>query len=98
MKITEIYEPILEVLSTKRFVNHFEVAIYRPGMKDIIKIKGYKPNESSFPYDFSCELRNKINEVCYKIVSGALVDGDFTFDIKGQITYLYVHGHGDEEK
>ena len=41
MKITEIYEPILEVLSTKRFVNHFEVAIYRPGMNDIIKIKGY---------------------------------------------------------
>ena len=96
MKITEIYEPILEVLSTKRFVNHFEVAIYHPGMKDLIKIKGYKPNEASFPYDFSCELRNKINEVCYKIVSGALVDGDFTFDIKGQITYLYVHG--EEEK
>ena len=93
MKITEIYEPILEVLSTKRFVNHFEVAIYRPGMNDIIKIKGYKPNEAAFPYDFSCELRNKINEVCYKIVSGALsVDADFTFDIKGQITYLYVHG------
>lgn len=96
MKITEIYEPILEVLSTKRFVNHFEVAIYRPGMKDIIKIKGHKPNEASFPYDFSCELRNRINEVCYKIVSGALADGDFTFDIKGQITYLYVHG--EEEK
>lgn len=92
MKITEIYEPILEVLSTKRFVGHFEVAIYRPGMKDDIKIRGYKPNEASFPYDFSCELRNKINEICYKIVSGALVDGDFTFDIKGQIVYLYVHG------
>ena len=92
MKITEIYEPILGVLSTKRFVNHFEVAIYRPGMKDIIKIKGYKPNEASFPFDFSCELQNKINEICYKIVSGALVDGDFTFDIKGQIAYLYVHG------
>ena len=92
MKITEIYESILDVLRTKEFINHFEVTIYHPHMKDI-KIKGYKPNKFAFPYDFSCELRNKINEICFKIVSGNIEDdGDFTFEIEGQITYLYTFG------
>lgn len=95
MKITEIYEPILDVLRTKKFVGHFKVTIYHPNMTDI-KIAGYKQNNVEFPYDFSCELRNKINEICFKIVSGILEDdGDFTFDIEGQIVYLY--SYGEEE-
>ena len=89
MKITEIYEPILDVLRTQKFVNHFEVTIYHPNMNDV-KIKGYKPNAVAYPYDFSCELQNKINEICFKIVSGIIEDDDdFTFDIEGQIVYVY---------
>ena len=38
------------------------------------------------------DLQNKVNEICFKIVSGVLVDGKFTFDIKGQIEYLYTYG------
>lgn len=96
MKITEIYESILDVLRTKEFVGHFEVTIFHPNMNDA-KIEGHKPNKVAFPYDFSCELRNKINEICFKIVSGILEDdGDFTFDIEGQIVYLYSHGEEND--
>ena len=91
MKITEISEPILEVLRTKEFVGHFDVTIYHHGT-EYVKIKGFKQNTASFPYDFNCELQNKINEICYKIVSGAISDCGFTFDIAGQIAYLYTYG------
>ncbi len=90
MKITEISEPILNVLRKKKFVGDFEVTIYRPKMPDV-KIKGSMPNESAFPYDFSLELKSNINEICFLIVSGVIPDGDFSFDIKGQIEYLYEH-------
>lgn len=91
MKITEISDPIIDALSEKEFVGHFEVTIYHAGM-DNVKIAGYKPNAVAFPYDFRGELQNKINEICYNIVRGILDDGDFTFDIKGQIVYLYTYG------
>ena len=94
MKITEISEPILEVLRTKEFVGNFEVTIYHC-CNEYVKIKGFKQNTASFPYDFNCELQNKINEICYRIVSGAINDCGFTFDIAGQIAYLYTYG--DEE-
>lgn len=91
MKITEISKPILDTLRDKEFVGHFEVTIYRYGT-EYAKIKGFKQNTASFPYDFNCELQNKVNEICFKIVSGVLVDGEFTFDITGQIAYLYTCG------
>ena len=52
-------------------------------------IKGYNENENTFPYDFSLELKNKINEICFLIVSRVIRDGNFSFGIKGQIEYLY---------
>lgn len=91
MKITEISKPILDTLRDKGFVGHFLVTIYRHGA-EYAKIKGYKQNTASFPYDFNCELQNKINEICFKIVSGEIVDGKFTFDICGQIEYSYAGG------
>ena len=91
MKITEIYEPILDALREKNFVGNFLVTIYRNGI-DEIKISGHKPNTAAFPYDFSCELQNRINEICFRIVSGAISDCGFTFDITGQIAYLYTYG------
>lgn len=91
MKITEISKPILDTLRDKKFVGDFVVTIYHHCMEDI-KINGHKPNAVAFPYDFSSELQNKINEICFRIVSGVLVDGKFTFDIKGQVEYLYTRG------
>lgn len=91
MKITEISEPILNALREKEFIGHFDVTIYRHGT-EYAKIKGFKQNTASFPYDFNCELQNKINEICFKIVSGAIDDYGFTFDIVGQIAYLYTFG------
>ena len=91
MKITEISKPILDALRDKKFVGDFVVTIYHHCMEDV-KINGYKPNATAFPYDFSCKLQNKVNEICFKIVSGVLVDGKFTFDIKGQVEYLYTDG------
>lgn len=90
MKITEISKPILDILRDKKFVGFFDITIYRDGI-DEIKINGYKPNTAAFPYDFSCDLQKYINEICFKIVSGVLVDGKFTFDITGQIAYSYKH-------
>lgn len=91
MRITEIYNPIIDTLRYKEFVGDFEVTIYHCCMENV-KIKGFKPNTAAFPYDFSRDLQNKINDICYKIVSGVLVDGDFDFEIKGQIEYLYTSG------
>jgi hypothetical protein len=88
MRITEIDSPIQTVLRNKKFVGDFEVTIYHPDMADV-KIKGYKQNESAYPYNFACELRNKINEICFLIVSGVISDGNFSFDIKGRIEYVY---------
>jgi hypothetical protein len=88
MEITRIFDPILNALRDKKFVGDFKVTIYHPYMPPA-EIKGYKQNESSFPYDFSCDLKNKINEICFLIVSGVIRDGDFYFSIKGQIEYLY---------
>ena len=89
MKITEISDPILNALRKEKFVGNFEVTISHSYMPEGIKITGYKPNDASYPYDFSCKLQTRINEICFKIVCGLLTDGDFTFDIKGQIEYLY---------
>ena len=91
MKITEISKPILDTLRDKEFVGNFVVTIYHHCMEDV-KINGHKPNSAAFPYDFSTDLQNKVNEICFKSVSGVLVDGKFTFDIKGQIEYLYTYG------
>ena len=91
MKITEISKPILDTLKDKEFVGNFEVTIYHHCMEDV-KIKGFKPNTAAFPFDFCTDLQNKVNEICFKIVSGELVDGKFTFDITGQIAYSYKHG------
>ena len=88
MKITEISKPILDILRDKEFVGDFVVTIYHHCMEDV-KINGHKPNSAAFPYDFSTELQNKINEICFRIISGVLVDGKFTFDITGQIEYSY---------
>ena len=90
MKITEISKPILDILRDKEFVGNFEVTIYHHCM-EAVKIKGFKPNTAAFPFDFSTDLQNKVNEICFKIVSGAIVDGKFTFDIVGQIAYSYKH-------
>lgn len=88
MRITEISDPILNALREKKFVGNFKVTIYHPYMPKV-EIKGNKPNESAFPYDFNLELKNKINEICFLIVSGVIFDKDFYFDIKGQIEYIY---------
>lgn len=90
MRITEISDPILNAIRDKKFVGDFEVTIYHPYMAPA-EIKGYKPNESAFPYDFSLKLKNKINEICFLIVSGVVSDGNFSFNIKGQIEYIYEH-------
>lgn len=89
MKITEIYDPILNALREEKFVGNFEVTIYHPRMGEDIKITGYKGSAASFPYDFNCALQSKINEICFKIVSGLYSNEDFTFDIKGRIEYVY---------
>lgn len=88
MRVTEISDHILNALRDKKFVGDFEVTVYHPYMADV-KIKGYKQNEVAHPYNFSCELKNKINEICFLIVSGVVSDENFSFDIKGQIEYLY---------
>ena len=97
MKITEISKPILDILRDKEFVGNFEVTIYHHCIEDV-KIKGFKPNTAAFPFDFSTDLQNKVNEICFKIVSGAIVDGKFTFDIVGQIAYSYTYGEEEEKK
>lgn len=91
MKITEISKPILDTLRDKGFVGNFEVTIYHPYMENV-KIKGFKPNSAAFPYDFSCDLQTKINAICFKIISGEIIDGKFTYDIYGQIEYSYASG------
>ena len=91
MKITEISKPILDILRDKGFVGHFDVTIYHHGT-EYAKIKGFKQNTASFPYDFNCELQKKINEICFKIVSGVIDDCGFTFDVYGQIEYSYASG------
>ena len=88
MRITEISDPVLNILRNKKFAGDFEVTIYHPNMADV-KIKGYKRDETAYPYDFACELKNKINEICFLIVSGVISDGDFSFDIKGRVEYVY---------
>lgn len=88
MRITEISDPILSTLRNKKFVGDFIVTIYHRNMAEV-KIYGNKPNESAHPYDFSCKLKNEINAICFMIVSGVICDGGFSFDIKGQIEYLY---------
>lgn len=88
MRITAISDYILSALRDKKFTGDFKVTIYHPNMAPV-EIKGHKPNEAAYPYDFSCELKDKINEICFLIVSGVIRDGDFYFSIKGQIEYLY---------
>lgn len=88
MRITEISDPIINTLRNKKFVGDFIVTIYHRDMV-AAKISGNKLNESSYPYDFSCRLQNEINAICFRIVSGVSCDGDFSFDIKGRIEYLY---------
>ena len=95
MRITEISDPIKNALFNKKFIGDFEVTIYHPCMADV-KIKGYKPNEVAYPYDFSGELQNKINEICFLIVSGVISDENFTFDVKGRIEYLYKYDGVEE--
>ena len=95
MKITEIFRSILDTLCEKKFTGHFKVTIYHAGMKNV-EIAGFKSNTVSCPYDFSCELQSKINEICYKIVSENLTDDNFTFEINGQIVYTYKYGEEND--
>ena len=87
MKITEMHKAILDTLREKEFIGTFEVTIYHSGMKDI-KISGFRDDICVFNY----KLEEEIHKICFLIVSETLVDGDFTFDIKGQIEYLYTYG------
>lgn len=89
MKITEISGPILDALRDNRFVGEFTVTISHPCMKENIEITGYKGNAASFPYDFNQVMQIKINEICFKIVSGIYSNEDFTFAINGRIEYEY---------
>lgn len=89
MKVTEISGPILDALRDNRFVGEFTVAISHPLMKEDIEITGYKGNADSFPYDFNQVMQNRINEICFKIVSGIYSNEDFTFSINGRIEYEY---------
>ena len=84
MKITEISKPILDTLRNKEFKGNFEVTIYHPDMK-AIKIDGDVIYDSNFHRMLEYEIKN----ICFQIVSGVLVDGKFTFTIKGQIEYVY---------
>lgn len=74
-------------------IDYAKIKGFKPN-KDAFK--GFEPNKDAFPhnfgYEFGCELQSKINEICFKIISGEIADEDFTFDIKGYIPYLYVHG------
>ena len=92
MKITEISKAIQNALSDNKFVGWFEVTIYHYDMKDI-KISGLRDDI----YPFNYKLKEEINEICFQIVSGTITDGDFAFDIKGQIEYLYTSGIEVEE-
>lgn len=89
MKITEISEPILAALRDNRFVGEFTVTISHPRMKEDIEITGYKGSAASFPYDFNQVMQNRINEICFKIVSGIYSNEDFSFAINGRIEYEY---------
>lgn len=96
MKITEIHESVIKALQDKEFIGDFTVTIHHPGMEEF-ELTGFKKTEVEFPYDFSCLLQSAINEICFKIVSGVISNGDFTFGIKGQIKYLYVPGEDDDD-
>ena len=89
MKITEISGPILDALQDNKFVGEFTVTISHPRMKDDIEISGYKRDAVAFPYDFNQVLQSKINEICFKIVTGVFSNEDFTFAINGRIEYEY---------
>lgn len=95
MKITEIHDSVINALRDKEFIGDFKVAIHHPGMEEV-ELAGFKRSEVEFPYDFSCSLQGAINEICFRIVSGVILNGDFIFDIKGQIKYLYVPGEDDD--
>ena len=74
-------------------IDYAKIKGFKPN-KDAFK--GFEPNKDAFPhnfgYEFGYELQSKINEICFKIISGEIADENFTFDIKGYIPYLYVHG------
>ena len=89
MKITEISGPILDALRDNKFVGEFTVTISHPRMKDDIEIIGSKRDAVAFPYDFNQVLQSKINEICFKIVTGVFSNEDFTFAINGRIEYEY---------
>jgi hypothetical protein len=96
MKITEIHKSVINALQNKEFIGDFKVTIHHPGMEEV-ELAGFKRTEVEFPYDFSCLLQNTVNEICFKIVSGVIPNGDFTFGIKGQIKYLYVPEEDDSD-
>lgn len=96
MKITEMHESVINALRDKDFIGDFTVTIHHPGMEEF-ELTGFKKTEVEFPYDFSCLLQSAINEICFKIVSGVISNGDFTYGIKGQIKYLYVPGEDDDD-
>lgn len=89
MRITEVSGAVMKALRDRRFVGDFIVTIYHPNMAEV-KVNGNKSNEFTVPFDFSYDLGKAINELCFLIVSGVISDDeDFTFDIRGQIAYLY---------
>lgn len=92
MKITEIHEAIQNALIDKKFKGDFEVTIYHPNM-EAIKIAG----DLYLAGDFHRNLKYEIKNICFQIVSGIITDGNFTFDIKGQVEYLYTSGMEVEE-
>ena len=88
MKITELYDAVMNALRREKFVGNFEVTIHRPSMQDV-KITGYKRSSDEYPYDFSDKLKSEIDKICYLIVDVVIPNEGFTFDIKGRVEYEY---------
>ena len=89
MKITELSDAILNALRREKFVGNFEVTIHHPAMANA-KITGNMQDAMrDIGGDFRFKLQFKINEICFKIVSGDISDEGFTFVIEGRIEYVY---------
>ena len=71
MKITEVSARIMNALREKEFIGEFEVTIFHPDMADV-KIAG-QMKDVALGSDFSSKLQNKINEICFQIVSSSLL-------------------------
>lgn len=89
MKITELSDAILNTLRREKFVGNFEVTIHHPAMADAKFAGNMQDVVHNNGGSFSFTLRSKINEICFKIVSGDISDEGFTFVIEGRIEHVY---------